>query len=74
MSDDKFYEDFSGWSISDDDLERRLEVARKTSDVELRRIVKQNLYFRFLFRNLLALHDQGDDISGIIERMRRAAE
>ncbi|MBX3295935.1 MAG: hypothetical protein KF762_09505 [Acidobacteria bacterium] len=74
MSDEEFYEDFSGWSISDEDLERRLEVARRTSDVELRRIIKQSQYFRFLVRNLLALHDREEDTREIIELMRRAAK
>ena len=54
-SEDEFYEDFSGYHISDKDLEEILILARKNSDVKLRRSIKELQYLRFLMKHLVEL-------------------
>lgn len=71
-SEDEFYEDFSGWQITDEELDEMLRHARSTSDVKLRRIVKQNLYFRWLLRNIVELSDTNGDIRNVLELVNAA--
>jgi len=71
-AEDEFFEDFSGWEITDDQLSELLIVARATDDTMLRRVVKQNQYYRWLLNNLIDLSDRGDHVSGVIELARFA--
>ena len=71
-ADEEFYEDFSGWEITDDELEDTLARARPTGDVRLRRIVKQNQYFRWLLRTIIEQSDESNDIATILDMSRRA--
>lgn len=52
-SDEEFYEDFSGRGLSDKELEEVLIKARKSSDTELRIIVKELQYARFLLKHMV---------------------
>jgi len=52
-SDEEFYEDFSGRGLSDKELDEVLIEARKNSDAELRIIVKELQYARFLLKNII---------------------
>ena len=61
-SEDEFFEDFSGWRITDDDLENMLITARMNGDVRLRRLVKQNQYLRFLLDKILEAVDRNEDL------------
>ena len=54
-SEDEFYEDFSGWQITESELEELLIQARQVADIKLRRLVKQAQYLRWLIPNLLEL-------------------
>ncbi len=54
-SEDEFYEDFSGYHISDKDIEEILILARKNSDIKLRRSIKELQYLRFLMKHLAEL-------------------
>lgn len=51
-SDEEFYEDFSGRGLSDKELNEVLFKARKNSDAELRIIVKELKYARFMLQNV----------------------
>jgi len=51
-SEEEFYEDFSGRTLSDNELGEVLIKARKSSDAELRIIVKELQYARFLLRHI----------------------
>ncbi len=52
-TEEEFYEDFSGKNLSDEELNKVLIKARKTSDAELRIIVKELQYTRFLLKNVI---------------------
>ena len=71
-SEDEFFEDFSGWEITDEQLSELLVHARRNDDLMLRRLVKQNQYYRSLLNILIDLSDQGGDESRIIELARFA--
>ncbi len=60
-SDEEFFEDFSGWEITDTDLEEILAEARTARDIRLRRLVKHVQYLRFLMPKLVELAEQTDD-------------
>jgi|KBSMisStandDraft_5_1062788.scaffolds.fasta_scaffold1086587_2 hypothetical protein len=71
-SEDEFYEDFSGWTLTDRDLNEILARARAAGDVPLRRLVKQAQYFRFLLPKLLEVVEGHVDENPIIELARAA--
>lgn len=71
---DEFYEDFSGWKITDQELDDELEKVRKNEDVKARRIIKQNQYFRSLLRNIVELSDKDEDIGYLLDLARRALQ
>ena len=71
-SEEEFFEDFSGYEITDDDLDEVLIEARRNGDVRLRRAMKELQFFRFLFRNLNEQSENGQDISAFIEMGKRA--
>lgn len=71
-SEDEFYEDFSGWEITDEELEELLIHARRTSDIKLRRLVKQAQYFRWLMPKLLELAESNADENNITKLARAA--
>jgi hypothetical protein len=71
-SEDEFFEDFSGWKITDTDLEELLIRARKTSDVRLRRLVKQTQYLRWLMPQLLEIAEQDCRDNNIVKLARAA--
>jgi hypothetical protein len=52
-TEEEFYEDFSGRALSDNELGEVLIKARKNSDAELRIIVKELQYARFLLRHII---------------------
>ncbi|NJM52740.1 MAG: hypothetical protein HC846_04690 [Blastocatellia bacterium] len=51
-SEDEFYEDF-GANLSDNELNQILIRARETSDTELRIVVKEVQYARFLMKHIV---------------------
>lgn len=71
-SEDEFFEDFSGWEVTDEQLSELLIHARRNDDLMLRRLVKQNQYYRWLLTSIIDLSDHGDDGSRIIELARFA--
>ena len=75
-SEDEFFEDFSGWQITGDDLERMLIDARTNGDVQLRRLVKQNQYFRFLLLKIIEAADRNEDMQKhqMVDLARKALE
>ena len=60
---EEFFEDFSGWEITDEELEGMLNDARADSDIRLRRLIKQHQYFRFLIPHLIEIAEwvEGDN-------------
>jgi len=73
-SEAEFYEDFSGWTLTDDDLNEILTRARAAGDVPLRRLVKQAQYFRFLLPKLLEVVEGHVDENPIIDLARSAVQ
>ncbi len=71
-SEDEFFEDFSGWEITDNELTELLILARKNGDVQLRRLVKQNQYFRWLLNNFVEFSDPSENTIKLIELARSA--
>jgi hypothetical protein len=67
MSDDEFFEDFSGCNITDDELEEILARARQTSNIELRQLVKHTQYLRWLVRRLLKIAAPEDSEHTVIK-------
>lgn len=65
-SDDEFFEDFSGWEITDKDLDEILVEARKSNDIRLRRLVKHVQYLRFLMPKLVELAEKTDDTNTFV--------
>jgi hypothetical protein len=59
-SEEEFFENFSGWELTNEDLEEVLLSARKDGDLRLRRLVKQSQYFEFLLRKLIYFTDNND--------------
>jgi hypothetical protein len=66
-SEDEFFEDFSGWEITNQQLAELLVEARTHGDVRLRRVVKQNQYFRWILEHLVSRSEQGEDVNWIVE-------
>ncbi|MGI8544346.1 MAG: hypothetical protein ACR2MD_12855 [Aridibacter sp.] len=60
-SEEEFYEDFSGNSLSDEELNEVLIKARKNSDAELRIIVKELQYARFLITHIIKFIEDSDE-------------
>ncbi len=60
-SEEEFYEDFSGKNLSDEELNEILIKARKSSDAELRIIVKELQYARFLLKNIIEFVNDTDE-------------
>ena len=56
-TEEEFYEDFSGNHLTDEELNDVLIKARKNSDPELRVIVKELQYARFLLRHIIEFAD-----------------
>lgn len=52
-TDEEFFEDFGGRNLSDDELNEVLIKARRNSDAELRIIIKELQYTRFLLRHII---------------------
>jgi hypothetical protein len=52
-TEEEFYEDFGGRNLSDKELNEVLIKARKSDDSELRIIVKELQYTRFLLKNIV---------------------
>jgi hypothetical protein len=52
-TEEEFYEDFGRNYLSDEELNNVLIKARKNSDAELRFIVKELQYTRFLLKNII---------------------
>lgn len=52
-SENEFYEDFGRKGLTDGELNEVLIKARKNSDAELRIIVKELQYTRFLLKNII---------------------
>lgn len=52
-TDEEFYEDFSGRNLSDKELNEVLIKARKNNDSELRIIVKELQYARFILKHVV---------------------
>jgi hypothetical protein len=52
-TEEEFFEDFSGRTLSDNELGEVLIKARKNSDAELRIIVKELQYARYLLKNII---------------------
>lgn len=71
-SEDEFLEDFSGWEITDEELAEILIRARKSGDSQLRRLVKQNQYFRWLLRNFVEFSERSGDTIKLIDLTRLA--
>src|SRR5687767_5740382 len=59
-SEEEFYEDFSGWEITEKELNEILADARKSGDVRIRRLVKQVKYLKFLMPRLIELAEHTD--------------
>lgn len=60
-TEEEFYEDFSGKNLSDAELYEVLIKARKNSDAELRIIVKELQYTRFLLKHIIEfIHDPNE--------------
>lgn len=57
-SEDEFLEDFSGWEISDKELEEILLNTRAENDIRLRRLVKHIQYLRFLNAEMVERAEQ----------------
>lgn len=69
---EEFYEDFSGYHISDQDLEEIPFFAGKTSDIRLRRSIKELQYVRFLMKHLVELiKDENDNNILSIQNLAR---
>ena len=71
-TEDEFYGDFSGWEITDEELDALLIRARKDSDVLLRRLVKHTQYLRFLMPQLLDLAEKKEPENICVNLARRA--
>jgi len=65
-SDEEFFEDFSGWEVTDKDLDEILIEARKSNDIRLRRLIKHVQYLRFLMPKLLELAEKTDDTNTFV--------
>ena len=55
---EEFFEDFSGWEITDEELEEMLTESPANSDIRLRRLIKQHQNFRFLIPNLIEIAER----------------
>lgn len=65
-TDEEFYEDFSGRNLSDEKLNEVLIKAGKNSDAELRIIIKELLYARFLLKHIVEfVEDERSEFSHI---------
>lgn len=71
-TEDEFFVDFSGWELTDDELEEILVRSRQTQDNQLRRLVKQAQYFRWLLPKLLELAERSGEKNQLIELARAA--
>lgn len=68
----EFYEDFSGWEITNEDLEEMLIDARRENNIRLRRFVKHTQYLRFLIPKLLELVEETNVENPIVAFSRAA--
>ncbi len=70
-SEDEWYEDFSHSTLSDKEVQEFLIIARKNSDIQLRRLVKEVQFLRNLAPHLIEVAEKGDDKNNILDFLRR---
>lgn len=67
---DEWYEDFGALRLSDAEVEEILERARQTSDVKLRRLVKELLLQRQLMPQLLEIAEKSSAENAVLNLTR----
>lgn len=65
-TEEEFYEDFSGRNLSDEELNNVLIRARENSDAELRIIVKELQYARFLLKHIIEFVDDSNENNDLL--------